>query len=75
MEPNVHRLASAPDQAALRHYPVRRSVGGALRKICGAETYAWALDQVAIVAVTDTKGTIVYANEQFVRISKYQEHE
>lgn len=34
-----------------------------------------ALDQVAIVAVTDVKGTIVYANEQFARISKYATHE
>lgn len=34
-----------------------------------------ALDQAAIVAVTDAQGTIVYANEQFARISKYAAHE
>lgn len=30
---------------------------------------------MAIVAVTDTSGTIVYANEQFARISKYPQGE
>jgi diguanylate cyclase (GGDEF)-like protein/PAS domain S-box-containing protein len=47
----------------------------ALRRICSADAYARALDQVAIVAVTDTRGTIVYANEQFARISKYPQSE
>ena len=53
----------------------RLAISSALRKICSAESYAQALDQVAIVAVTDTKGTIVYANERFARISKYAKHE
>ena len=39
--------------------------------ICNAEFYAWALDQTAIVAATNTKGKIIYANEQFARISGY----
>lgn len=75
MERNVQKLVSDGEQTTTRRHVAHRSIGGALRKICSAEAYAWALDQVAIVAVTDIKGTIVYANEQFVRISKYQEHE
>ena len=33
--------------------------------------YKYALDQSAIVAITDQKGTILYANENFSKISKY----
>jgi diguanylate cyclase (GGDEF)-like protein/PAS domain S-box-containing protein len=43
--------------------------------ICTAATYAAALDSVAIVATTDTAGTIIYANQEFERISKYSSHE
>lgn len=37
--------------------------------------YKYALDQSAIVAITDQKGTILYANENFCRISKFSADE
>ncbi len=37
--------------------------------------FAAALDEYAIVAMTDSKGNIIYANEQFCRMSKYSQEE
>ncbi|MEP7236579.1 MAG: PAS domain S-box protein [Ferruginibacter sp.] len=37
--------------------------------------YKFALDQSAIVSMTDQKGVIIYINENFSRISKYSEEE
>lgn len=40
-----------------------------------ADTYKFALEQSAIIAITDTRGVIVHANDAFVKISGYSRGE
>lgn len=48
------------------------AISSAFREL---ESQKYALDQSAIVAITDIKGNIIYVNEQFCQISKYSEEE
>jgi PAS domain S-box-containing protein len=45
------------------------------RSVKELEDLKWAIDQSAIVATTDTRGTIKYANEKFCEIAKYSREE
>lgn len=49
-----------------------RAIDNAFREL---ESQKYALDQSAIVAITDIKGNIIYVNEKFCNISKYNEEE
>ncbi len=55
-----------------RQNQIARNLKQALRDF---ELEKYAIDQHAIVAITDTRGTITYANEKFCEISKYSREE
>ena len=50
----------------------QRAAGDAVRAL---EQFKYALDQAAIVAITDQRGVITYANDKFCAISKYSRDE
>lgn len=64
LKDRMTRLPSAIEQA-LNQRRARKEIAD----------YRFALDASAIVAITDQKGTILYANENFCRISKYNAEE
>jgi PAS domain S-box-containing protein len=56
----------------LQKQEILDAIDNAFREL---ESQKYALDQSAIVAITDVKGNIIYVNEQFCNISKYSEKE
>lgn len=74
----IERLArSERELAAMRHNlqietKLRESAEEELdQSLTHLQDYRYALDQACIVAMTDSQGTIIHANDQFCRISKY----
>jgi PAS domain S-box-containing protein len=55
-----------------RHASVGRALDRSIKDLTDTN---FALDQAAILAVTDVKGRITYANDKFVEISKYPREE
>jgi PAS domain S-box-containing protein len=60
------------DKKPLQKTEILRAIDDAFREL---ESQKYALDQSAIVAITDVRGNIIYVNEQFCHISKYTEKE
>jgi PAS domain S-box-containing protein len=62
--------------AAARDVTVKKRIEEDLAKTLEEVSgYKFALDQSSIVAITDSKGIINYANENFIKISKYSRDE
>jgi PAS domain S-box-containing protein len=55
--------------------PLRQAEDALRRSMKDLEDVKYALDQSTIVATTDRKGTITYANDKFCEISKYSREE
>ena len=64
--------ASGPDEPDNEGGEAERIAGAAVRAL---EQFKYALDQAAIVAITDHRGVITYANDKFCTISKYSREE
>jgi PAS domain S-box-containing protein len=61
---------------SITHLPVTIQAALNKRKVLKElSDYKYALDQTAIVAITNVKGKIIYANDNFCRISKYSRKE
>ena len=52
---------------------VIRDVTEQLRSYTSLQNYRFAINQAAIVSITDTKGIITYCNENFTQVSGYSE--
>jgi PAS domain S-box-containing protein len=64
LKDRMARLPAAIESAIERRRAIKESAD-----------YRYALDQAAIVATTDQKGIILYANDNFCKISKYSSDE
>lgn len=73
---------STPDKISGKIYCIARNITPKIKaeealKLSIKEThdYKYALDESSIVAITNTKGVIIHANENFCKISKYSHEE
>ncbi|GAA61421.1 hypothetical protein P20652_3298 [Pseudoalteromonas sp. BSi20652] len=69
---NLHKLVKVKEEQKSLLQKQRSALQIALKQL--AEQKA-ALDEHAIVAITDLKGTITFVNKKFCEVSGYKEHE